>query len=119
MVHFTFSDNDQRYLFLKYDTENDYKILKKLQKAINLVDPICYLPTYTGIPFTQDFLFEYRQKNGNTLFYSAIGLWSSIWKWFKQNNVEFDGLDSSRFKYPIKQDVFGIFKCLLQLRQIN
>ena len=44
MIHFTFSEKDNRYLFLKFDNDNDYEILLKLQKAINLVDPICYLP---------------------------------------------------------------------------
>ena len=101
MIHFKFSEKDNRYLFLKFDTEEDYKTLLKLQKAINLVDPICYLPQYTGIPFTQDFLWEYRQKNGNTIFYCSIGLWSTIWKWFKMNNVEYDGLDSERFKHKL------------------
>lgn len=101
MIHFKFSEKDNRYLFLKFDTEEDYNTLLKLQKAINLVDPICYLPQYTGIPFTQDFLWEYRQKNGNTVFYCSIGLWSTIWKWLKMNNIEYDGLDSEMFKHKL------------------
>ena len=102
MIHFTFSAKDNRYLFLKFDNDNDYETLLKLQKAINLVDPICYLPQYTGMPFTQDFLWEYRQKSGDTIFYCSIGLWSTIWKWFKMNNVEYDGLDPNMFKNNLK-----------------
>ena len=102
MIHFTFSTKDNRYLFLKFDNDSDYETLLKLQKAINLVDPICYLPQYTGMPFTQDFLWEYRQKSGDIIFYCSIGLWSTIWKWFKMNNIEYDGLDPNMFKNNLK-----------------
>ena len=102
MIRFKFSDKDQRYLFLKYETAEDLAVLHKLQEHINLVDPICYLRTYTGPHFTQDFLFEYRQSNNSTVFWCAIGLWHVIYKWFKENNIPFEGLDETRFKYNIK-----------------
>lgn len=104
MIHFVFSDKDTRYLFLKYDDEFDEQWLKSNNKHINLTDhlnltdPICYLQTYNGPPFTQDFLFSYVQPTGQTIYYCAIGLWQEIYKFFKTNNVPFDGLlENSHF----------------------
>ena len=102
MIYLTFSSKDNRYLFLKFDNDNDYETLLKLQKAINLVDPICYQPQYTGMPFTQVFLWKKKKKSGDTIFYCSIGLWSTIWKWFKINNIEYDGLDPNMFKNNLK-----------------
>ena len=104
MIHFVFSEQDPRYLFLKSDTEEDELWLasskkhKNLMDHINLVDPICYLATFTGAPYTQDFLFKYVQSTGQTIYYCAIGLWQEIYKFFKDNDVPFDGLlDHSNF----------------------
>lgn len=104
MIHFVFSDKDTRYLFLKYDDEFDEQWLKSSNKHVNLTDhlnltdPICYLQTYNGPPFTQDFLFSYVQPTGQTIYYCAIGLWQEIYKFFKTNNVHFDGLlENSHF----------------------
>ena len=113
MIHFTFSDKDNRYLFLKADfTEDEYfqeydptikKYIKKhtfegLKKHINLVDPICFLPTYKGPRFTQDFIWEYTQTSGQRLLWCSIGLWQVIYKWLKENKIPYDGLEPSRFK---------------------
>lgn len=98
MIHFKFTEKDKRYLFLKYDNETDYKCLKMTQKYVNLVDPICYLPTYTGIPFTQDVLWNYTKPNGEVVFYAAIGMWQTLYRYFKQQNWEFDGLEEKWFK---------------------
>lgn len=92
MIHFVFSDSDPRYLFLKYDSEYDEINLKKLKDHINLTDPICYLSTYHGPPFTQDFLYTYVQPSGNIIYYCAIGLWQEIYLFFKKNDIPFDGL---------------------------
>ena len=114
MIHFIFTEKDTRYLFLKYDSEYDEINLKKLKEHLNLVDPICYLPTYSGPPYTQDFLFDYVQPSGQTVYYCAIGLWQEIYKFFKDNNVPFDGLlDHSNF---FKRDIphtFDEFKCIV------
>ena len=114
MIHFVFSKQDTRYLFLKFDTKDDEKNLHKLQAHMNLVDPICHLPTYTGIPFTQDFLFEYKQATGQKIFYCSIGLWKVIFDFFKENNIEFDGLLDHQefFKLPIKH-TFEEFKAIV------
>lgn len=98
MIHFIFSEQDRRYLFLKCDSEEDEiwlasnKEHANLTDYLNLVDPICYLATYTGPPFTQDFLYKYNQPSGQTVYYCAIGLWQEIYSFFKTNNVPFDGL---------------------------
>lgn len=98
MIHFVFTEKDTRYLFLKFDNEEDELWLKSskihvnLTDHINLVDPLSYRPTYKGPPFTQDFLFSYTQPTGQTIYYCAIGLWQEIYKFFKTNNVSFDGL---------------------------
>lgn len=98
MIHFVFTEKDTRYLFLKFDNEEDELWLKSskthinLTDHINLVDPLSYRPTYKGPPFTQDFLFSYTQPTGQTIYYCAIGLWQEIYKFFKTNNVPFDGL---------------------------
>lgn len=113
MIHFTFSDSDNRYLFLKCDwTAEEYidtyepdikQYVKKhafelLKKHINLTDPICYLGTYSGPPFTQDFIFDYVQPSGQKILWCSIGLWQVIYKWLKANNLKYDGLDPKRFK---------------------
>ena len=99
MIHFIFTPMDRRYLFLKADNELEHSIIKnKLMEVINLTDPICYLPTYQGPSFKQEFLWMYRQSSGDIIYYAPIGMWYPIWKWFKENGIEFDGLDASMFK---------------------
>lgn len=107
MIHFVFSDKDPRYLFLKYDTEeddkwlrpnNNYKKQPNLTNHLNLVDPTCYLKSYNGPMYTQDFLFEFIQSSGKKIYYCSIGLWQEIYKFFKENNVPYDGLEPGFFK---------------------
>ena len=98
MIHFKFSENDQRYVFLKCDTKQDEVNIGNLIKHINLVDPICYLPTYRGIPYTQDFIWKYVKKDGNKLWYAAIGMTQPIVEFFKANNIEYDGIETHYFK---------------------
>lgn len=109
MIHFVFSDKSKQYLFLKVDNSKDVENICKLKSHLNLVDPICYLKTYTGLPYTQDFLYEYIQKSGTKVWYASIGLWQTIWKFFVDNNIEYDGLDQERFKNTIKH-TFEEFK---------
>ena len=111
MIHFVFTEQDPRYLFLKIDDKIDEINMNKLKDHINLVDPICYLRTYTGPKFTQDFLYEYTQPTGQRVYYCAIGLWQEIYKYFKENNIEFDGLldNQEYFKRNIKHS-FEEFK---------
>lgn len=120
MIHFIFSEQDPRYLFLKFDTEEDDIWLRSnpkhinLTDHINLVDPTCYLKTYKGPKFTQDFLFEYIQpKTGQKIYYCSIGLWQDIYKFFKANKVPFDGLDEKWFKRKLKHS-FDEFKEIVQ-----
>lgn len=102
MIHFKFSEKDQRYLFLTYDTELEYEILhSKLKEYLNLVDPRCYLKNYSGPIFTQDFLFEYV-KDYKTIFYCSIGLWQTIYLYFKNQGIEYDGLEPQYFKRELK-----------------
>ena len=101
MIHFRFTEKDPRYLFLKYDDETDFQCLKLTQKYVNLVDPICYLPTYSGPPFTQDVLWSYTKPTGEVIFYAAIGMWQSLYKYFKLQNWEFDGLEPKWFKHSL------------------
>ena len=71
MIHFVFTPMDRRYVFLKYDTELEYTILKEnLMPLLNQVDPICYLPAFKGDTFTQDFIWEYVQSSGNKIFFN-------------------------------------------------
>lgn len=116
MIHFIFSEKDPRYLFLKFDNPDDDIWLHSnprhinLTDHINLVDPTCYLKTYKGPKFTQDFLFEYIQPaTQQKIYYCSIGLWQDIYKFFKANNVEFDGLDQKWFKRKLKHS-FEEFK---------
>ena len=98
MIHFKFSENDQRYVFLKCDTKQDEVNIGNLIKHINLVDPICYLPTYRGIPYTQDFIWKYVKKDGSKLWYTAIGMTQPIVEFLKANNIEYDGIETHYFK---------------------
>ena len=98
MIHFKFSENDQRYVFLKCDTKQDEVNIGNLIKHINLVDPICYLPTYRGIPYTQDFIWKYVKKDGSKLWYTAIGMTQPIVEFFKENGIEYDGIETHYFK---------------------
>lgn len=110
MIHFVFSEKDKRWVFLKYDTEFEYTIIKeKLFEVINQVDPVCYLKTYKGDPFKQEFLYEYTQPTGKKIFYAPIGMWYPIWKWLRDNNIEFDGLKPEIFKRKL-QHTFDEFK---------
>ena len=111
MIHFVFTENDTRYLFLKFDNDFDEANLIKLKEHINLVDPLCYRPTYKGPPFTQDFLFKYVQPTGQVVYWCAIGLWQEIYKFFKANDIPFDGLLENQhlFKRTIKHS-FEEFK---------
>lgn len=102
MIHFKFSEKDQRYIFLKCDTRQDEIHIGELIKYINLVDPICYLPTYKGIPYTQDFIWKYVKKDGTKLWYAAIGMTQPIVEFFKSNNIQYDGIESKFFKRTIQ-----------------
>lgn len=101
MIHFRFKDEDKRYLFLVPDDEKDILGCRMLMKHINLVDPICNLPTYKGPPFTNDYIWEYKQVSGKVIYYAAIGMWQEIYKYFKKYNIPYDGLDPSRFKRDV------------------
>ena len=109
MIHFIFSEQDRRYLFLKYDSEYD-----EIWLASNKKHPLCYRPQYKGPPFTQDFLFKYNQPSGQTIYYCAIGLWQEIYKFFKDNDVPFDGLMENQhmFKREMKH-TFEEFKVIV------
>lgn len=107
MIHFIFSDKDPRYLFLKYDTEEDDKWLRpnlnnkkqpNLTNHLNLVDPTCYLKSYNGPMYTQDFLYSYIQSSGKKIYYCSIGLWQEIYKFFRDNKIQYDGLEPGFFK---------------------
>lgn len=104
MIHFIFTEQDNRYLFLKVDNKQDIIWMNKLKEHMNLTDPMCYLPTYSGPPFTQDFIWDYVQPSGDRVWYCSIGLWKVIYDFFKENKVEYDGLteNQSFFKRSIK-----------------
>ena len=101
MIHFLFSNKSPQYLFLKADTKEDEKVINELKSKMNLTDPVCYLKSFTGIPFTQDFLYEYIQKSGPKVWYCSIGLWQTIYNFLKEKNWEYDGLDKTKFKSNI------------------
>lgn len=119
MIHFVFSDKDPRYLFLKYDTEEDDKWLApnknpkqqpNLTNHLNLVDPKCHLKSYQGEPVTVDFLLSYVNPNTQKkMYYCSIGLWQEIFKFFRDHKVEYDGLEPGFFKRSI-QHTFEEFK---------
>lgn len=102
MIHFKFSDQDNRFLFLKPDTEEDIKNLDLLVEHINLIDPICYLTTYTGPKYTVDYIYKYVQQSGVLVYYCSIGLWQIIYKFFKEHNIPFDGLLENKFRFKNK-----------------
>ena len=127
MVHFKFSEQDARYLFLKCDrTEDEYvtiidKTTKKpiklhifeyLKKQINLVDPLCYLPSYKGEPYTQDFIWDYTQPTGDRIMYCSIGLWQDVYKILVTNKIPYDGLEPKYFKRELKHS-FEEFKAIV------
>ena len=98
MIHFVFSEKDERFLFLKCDNKWDVDCLKQTQKWINLIDPICYLPTWSGPPVTRDFLWQYMKPDGEVIFYASIGMWQPLYKYFRDQGWQFDGLDPKWFK---------------------
>lgn len=121
MIHFKFDKNDLRFMYLTCDDDNDriwiepHRINKDIHPNLinhmNLIDPLCFRPTYTGAPYTQDFLFTYRQASGNIVYYCALGLWQEVYKFFKKYDVPFDGLVENKdiFKSPLKH-TFEEFK---------
>ena len=107
MIHFIFTDKDPRYMFLKGDTEDDIANLKCYKTMCCPIDPKCFLPSYKNsgrLPITQDFIWEYNQPSGDKVFYGAIGMWQTAYKFFKENNYEFNGLleNKSFFKRNIQ-----------------
>ena len=117
MIHFIFAEQDKRYLFLKFDNKEDDLWLASnkdhinLTDYLNLVDPVCYLATYNGPPYTQDFLFSYIQPTGQKVYYCSIGLWQEIYIFFRDNNVPFDGLlDHQQFFKRNMKHTFEEFK---------
>jgi superfamily II DNA or RNA helicase len=109
MIHFKFNPTDNRYIFIVPETKSDISACQALVKSVNLVDPICYLSSYKGPIFTNDYIWEYVQSSGKRIFYCSIGLWHVCYKFFKDNAVQFDGLDKDRFKQPVKHS-FEEFK---------
>jgi superfamily II DNA or RNA helicase len=93
MIHFIFSPKDRRYLFLKGDTPEDDEAFVRLKDWMNLVDPICYLPSWR-LPTkkTEDFLYGYNQPTGDRIWYCAAGLWQAVYMFLRDNNIPFDGL---------------------------
>ena len=126
MIHFTFADSDNRYLFLKCDNTPDElvelidnKTKKKysihifdlLKRRMNLVDPISYLPRNNGKPdIIQEFIWEYVQPSGRKIMYASIGLWQDVYKILKENNVPYDGLEPKWFKHIKMKHTFEEFK---------
>lgn len=97
---------------MKVDNDEDMIVMHTLQEKINQVDPRCYLSNFKGEPFTVDFLYEYCQSSGNTVFYCSIGLWQVIYKYFKENNIQYDGLEPTRFKNKLNH-TFEEFKAIV------
>ena len=97
MIHFKYSDKANQYVFLKVNDDNDLKAIGKLKEKMNLVDPICYLKSYQGTPYTQDFLYEYVQKSGQKVWYASIGLTQTICNILKENNYEYDGIQKEKY----------------------
>lgn len=97
MIHFKYSDKANQYVFLKVDDDNDLKAIGKLKEKMNLVDPICYLKSYQGTPYTSDFLYEYVQKSGQKVWYASIGLTQTICNILKENNYEYDGIQKEKY----------------------
>ena len=97
MIHFKYSDKATQYIFLKIDNDNDIKSINILKEKMNLIDPICYLKSYTGIKFTQDFLYEYVQKSGQKIWYASIGLTQTICNLLKENNIKYDGIQKEKY----------------------
>lgn len=98
MIHFKYNNKAKQYIFLKIDgTPEDFLGIKKLKEKMNLTDPICYLKSFTGIHFTQDFLYEYVQKSGQKVWYASIGLTQTITNILKENNIEYDGIESNQY----------------------
>ena len=110
MIHFVFSDKDTRYVFLKCDERKDEIHIGELIKHINLVDPICYLPTYKGIPYTQDFIWKYTKSDGTKLWYAAIGMTQPIVEFFKANNISYDGIEPRFFRRKLEHTLEQFIK---------
>ena len=116
MVHFVFTEQDTRFVYLKADFKEEeyiwytergakkptrFHIFDWLIKKINLIDPLCFRPTFKGIPYTVDFIYEYVQPGGNKILYAPLGLTQDIYNILKSVNVPFGGMDSSFFKHRL------------------
>ncbi len=98
MIQFKYTDKASQYIFIKTTDEKDMKSINKLKEKLNLTDPVCYLKTYTGVPFTQDFLYEYVQKSGQKVWYASIGLTQTICNILDEEGIPYQGIDKSRYK---------------------
>lgn len=114
MIHLAFSDKDPRYVYFKIDEDkingtngqnnDDLVTMSLLMRYINIVDPICFLPTYKGLPFTQDFVWQHKKKDGSYIWYAPIGMTQTICDYFKQENVQYDGVDKRFFLRKMKHN---------------
>ena len=107
MIHFVFTEKDNRYLFLKFDTNEDEKWLMpnsdpkrqpNLTHHINVVQSKCLQKNWQKPLEYCDFLLSYVQSSGKRIYYCSIGLWQEIYKFFRDNKVPYDGLEPGFFK---------------------
>lgn len=103
--------DDELVSCIDQSTKRQYflHVFDALEKHINLTDPKCYLKTWSGPPITQDFIFKYQQASGEDVMYCSIGLWQVVYKFLKEKNVPFDGLDETKFKHKM-QHTYEEFK---------
>ena len=93
MINIKYNPADLRYIFLYGDSSE----LSKLEGFLNKIPSYQFLPSFSGIPRPEVFLYKFK-KDGKTYFYTFSGLWKQIVDWCNENNIQHDDLDSN-FKY--------------------
>lgn len=93
MIHIKYNPSDKRYIFLYGDDEE----LKKLEVFLNKIPSYQFLPSFSGIPKPEVFLFKFK-KDGRVIYYTYAGLWKQVVDWCAANGIEHDDLDAP-FKY--------------------
>ena len=73
MIHIKYNPSDKRYIFL-YGDDGE---LKKLESYLNRIPSYQFLPSFSGIPKPEVFLFKFK-KDGKVIYYTYAGLWKQV-----------------------------------------
>ena len=86
---------DQRYLFIIAESENDKKTLKYIEKHFNKIPLYQLLPSFKGIPTPIEIIYRYSEQ----VLFCGSGLWHDIFELLTVSQVPYTTNIDASFKY--------------------